>query len=284
VIAPAGFIHKIKNHGAPRKVRRGSSPTNKFLKIEITKHIEMVKSRQLKLLRKQLATAMKCSYDVKDHVQLPPPPPAATAAVCDGDADYQTPLQLVVTDVVMGAALESCTQLFERNMAELYRQSSWGLDLDKKQEEWTHKTSRFILLQSQSLPVSSSSLRSGGGGDDGNASPPRPPQVEAFINYRFLIEDDLEDVVLYVYELQVRTLRRGYGQCLMDAVESIGRRVGLGRVILTVFRYNTTALSFYRQRLLYQIDETSPDDEDYLILSMDITSAANNNNNNKIEG
>jgi N-alpha-acetyltransferase 40 len=230
----------------------------------------MVKSRQLKLLRKQLASAIKCPYVVKDHVQLLPPPPPATAAVGDGDAEDLH--LLVVTDVVTAAALESCTQLFMRNMAELYRQSSWGLDLDKKQEEWTHKTSRFILLLSHSQPIASSS-RSGGGDDDKDASPPRPPQLEAFINYRFVIEDDVEAVVLYVYELQVRTLRRGYGQCLMDAVESIGRWVGLGRVMLTVFRRNTTALSFYRQRLLYQIDETSPDDEDYLILSKDITSA-----------
>jgi N-alpha-acetyltransferase 40 len=217
----------------------------------------MVKSKQLKVLRKQLASVLKCAYDVKDHVRLP------SLLSYGGEKNVRL---VVVTDVATEPALDWCQKLFERNMGEMYRQSSWGLDMDKKRAEWTHKTSRFILLTSS---ASSSSPRENGEVDEEGIDDVALPQLEAFINYRFLVEDEYEAVVLYVYELQVQTPRRGYGQCLMNAMASIGRTVGVERVMLTVFRNNTAALSFYEQ-LSYQVDETSPDDEDYLILSKNI--------------
>lgn len=185
----------------------------------------MVKSKQIKLLRKQVAAATRVSYKVEDHMS------SANAQ----DLEIISSKQTVENDL-----LKACLQLFEANMGDLYRNSSWGLHMDEKQDEWTHSTSRWIVLRKS----------------DKN--------LAAFCNYRFLVEEDV--AVLYVYELQVRLMRQGYGKRLMEAMESIARTVGLDKVVLTVFVRNTAAREFYRA-LHYACDENSPDDEDYVILS-----------------
>lgn len=190
-------------------------------------HSIMVKSKQVKLLRKQVAAAMKVSYEVEDHIVV---------------KQQQHELNIISDKrLIESNLLNDCLTLFQDNMGEMYRTSSWGLDLDAKTAEWTHGTSRWIVLY-----------------DDNHHS------LTGFCNYRFLVEDDT--AVLYVYELQVRRLRQGYGRTLMTAMESIAHTVALDKVLLTVFRRNALAWDFYRA-LDYQLDETSPDDEEYVILS-----------------
>jgi ribosomal protein S18 acetylase RimI-like enzyme len=43
--------------------------------------------------------------------------------------------------------LEACLDLFMANMADMYRQSSWGLNKAQKRRDFKHPQARFILLQ-----------------------------------------------------------------------------------------------------------------------------------------
>lgn len=156
------------------------------------------------------------------------------------------------------AAMQQCLDLFEANMSDLYKASSWGLDMNLKQSEFKHEKARFLLVQT-STEISKSEL-------------------VAFVCFRFELDDEEQPtgVVLYVYEVQIAVpyRRQGLGRRLMAAVEYIAQTVGFPKVMLTVFKRNQDALIFYRDNLRYQIDESSPSQhgaaEDYEILSKPI--------------
>ena len=101
-------------------------------------------------------------------------------------------------------------------------------------------------------------------------------QPEGFLSFMLTYEDGRE--VIYVYEIHLaETLRGGgIGRHLMGMVEEIGRKVGVDKVMLTVFVANERARQFY-ERLGYGVDEYSPQERrlrggvvkapDYVILS-----------------
>jgi len=78
-------------------------------------------------------------------------------------------------------------------------------------------------------------------------------------------EDDLSldhDMipVLYCYELQVEPSYQhlGIGRKLMELLEPIAATFQMDKILLTVFKGNKKAMKFYRDKLRYEIDETSP--------------------------
>ena len=81
--------------------------------------------------------------------------------------------------------------------------------------------------------------------------------VAGFISFMITYEDGHE--VLYVYEIhfQPRLQGKGLGKLLMNYVEAIGQKVGVDKVMLTVFRANQRAVDWY-SRLGYVEDEFSP--------------------------
>ena len=101
-------------------------------------------------------------------------------------------------------------------------------------------------------------------------------EVEAFVSFMPTYEDGEE--VLYIYELHVLECLRqkGLGGRLMDIVEGAGRKMGLRKVMLTVFTSNQAARKFYLTRE-YHVDAFSPGprkfrdgslkEADYVILS-----------------
>ncbi|CAM9562836.1 unnamed protein product [Ascophyllum nodosum] len=108
-------------------------------------------------------------------------------------------------------------------------------------------------------------------------------QLAGFCHFRFSWDQDDEENgegvgasgdVLYVYEIQVApwAKRRGLGRRMMQALELLANRHGMSKVMLTVFKINKQAMSFYTKRMKYSIDEDSPSnwdrpDEVYEILS-----------------
>lgn len=170
---------------------------------------------------------------------------------------------------------QQCLQLFTENMKELYEKSSWGYNITTKQEELLHPNARFIVIL------------------DGRTQ--TGPVVAAFVHFRYCYNDDdnPSDIVLYVYELQVRSRcqKQGVGQYCMQIIEQIahhsnGTTLAMtasksvrppsnsSKVMLTVFRNNTSAMQFYIQKMHYQIDPSSPSYynqvTDYEILSKSI--------------
>ncbi|KAF5374817.1 hypothetical protein D9758_000214 [Tetrapyrgos nigripes] len=134
---------------------------------------------------------------------------------------------------------EKIWTLLQENMFELYTNSSFGWDSDKKQEEIFNSLSRFIIVrQCQDLN-----------------------QVAAFCTFRFEYEHQVD--MIYCYELQVSRSykRQKLGQYLMNCMSAIGAALKMQQVQLTVFLANTEARAFYRA-MGFSLDPTSPDPEE----------------------
>lgn len=214
--------------------------------------------------------------------------------------------------------LLQCLQLFHNNMKSLYETSTWGYNIDEKQQELEHPHARFIIITAASVTNDS---------DHPNTA------VVAFVHYRYCYDDDDDPnmLVLYIYEMQVQKQyqKQGIGQYCMDLMELIASHGGttqtsstvlatattkeqktnvtkksgpkkkavtassssinhgttttttasppdVQKIMLTVFRQNTSAMQFYRTKLHYTIDATSPSQynqvTDYEILSKSVVS------------
>lgn len=171
-------------------------------------------------------------------------------------------------DPLKDCVLESCLALFQANMAELYKQSSWGLNIHEKREELKHCHARFLIVKSCK--------------DDSNNEGNDQEKVLAFSHFRFEVddEDNPSQEVLYLYEIQIDSSlqRNGLGKRLMDIIERIAQEMKMRKVVLTVFKHNQNAMRFY-ERLNYMIDDTSPsqfgEHADYEILSKVVFNGGN---------
>ena len=153
--------------------------------------------------------------------------------------------------------LAFCFELIAKTSAQDYASSSMGWHPRSKREEMLLPDLRYLLVR-----------------------PTGTVQTEGFLSFMLTYEDGRE--VAYVYELHLaETLRGGgIGRHLMGLVEEIGRKVGVDKVMLTVFVVNERARQFYA-RLGYRIDEYSPQERrlrggivktpDYVILSKNLT-------------
>ncbi|CAM9282934.1 unnamed protein product [Choristocarpus tenellus] len=140
------------------------------------------------------------------------------------------------------------------NMQVMYEEAGWGWVKEDKMNELKHEDARFLIAR----------------GADG--------QLAGFSSFRFMWDgdegDDVEDDVLYVYELQLDpwAKRRGLGRRMMQTLELLANCRGMSKLMLTVLKLNKTAMSFYRHKMGYNVDPDSPslwgqDDEPYEILS-----------------
>ncbi|XP_012273775.1 N-alpha-acetyltransferase 40 [Orussus abietinus] len=134
--------------------------------------------------------------------------------------------------------------LMERNMKEMYEQSSWGWDLVSKKQELTEPAAWYLVASSKD-------------------------ELLGFSHFRFDIDHGVE--VLYCYELQLEPIarRKGLGQFLMQTLESMACHSQMQKVVLTVLKHNVTAIPFFHT-LGYKLDNTSPpasEKVDYAILS-----------------
>jgi ribosomal protein S18 acetylase RimI-like enzyme len=212
----------------------------------------MVKAKLLKQLRKKIEKGDKSgnSLDLlpKSLLALPR---------CNGGATNPTKdLQLTYSSAATRSetVTNECLALFEENMGDMYRASSWGFDMTKKADEFNHRKAHFLMLHELG-------------------------KLAAFCHFRYEYDDEDEpsQTALYVYEIQVAAGRRkqGIGKWIMSVVEAIAKVYEHEKVMLTVFKTNTEATRFYIESLGYQIDETSPSvhghAEDYEILSKQLS-------------
>ncbi|ETW07906.1 hypothetical protein H310_02314 [Aphanomyces invadans] len=138
--------------------------------------------------------------------------------------------------------------VFRENMQELYENSTWGFDMEKKRVELFEDAARYIVVERT------------------------PGQIDAFLHFRFV--EDEGDAVVYVYEIQVGPgmQRQGLGKRLMQLLQLIGRKYKMKLILLTVFKSNIAAMKFYTEKMGFVIDDTSPSaqgdtSESYEILS-----------------
>ena len=206
------------------------------------------------LPRIEAANALSLSAFTEKYFSSPEIPPIPQSS----SATQSYTVSLESSSTISSADFKACFALIASTSSQDYANSSIKWSPAKKRKEMRLPDLRYILLKQ---------------------SPSSPPA--AFLSFMLTYEDGLE--VIYCYELHLaRELRRcGLGARLVRATEEVGRRVGVEKLMLTVFRANENALAFYT-RLGYGVDEFSPEprrlrsgvlkESDYLILSKDLLS------------
>lgn len=223
-----------------------------------------MKAKELKILRKRLANATRCEDLLKGidnatsfSVDTIGATGSEKASSEDDDSPRRTNLSIVFThsNQVTEKRRSDCLILFENNMGEMYRNSSWGLDMEEKSAELKHDKARFLFAIDND------------------------ERLAGFVHFRFEYDDEERPTcgVLYIYEIQIETgyRRCGVGKRLMGIAERIAREQSMAKVVLTVFKQNQQAMAFYTKSLGYDVDESSPskfgESVDYEILSLKLS-------------
>eukprot|EP00088_Acartia_fossae_P001853 TRINITY_DN10724_c0_g1_i2.p1 TRINITY_DN10724_c0_g1~~TRINITY_DN10724_c0_g1_i2.p1 ORF type:complete len:210 (+),score=17.13 TRINITY_DN10724_c0_g1_i2:34-630(+) len=131
--------------------------------------------------------------------------------------------------------------LLESNMKESYDLSPKGWSRSDKEDEMFDPCSRHLILFHNN-------------------------HVAAFSHFRFDMDYGVD--VIYCYEIHIQSnwQRKGLGRFLMEILEQFLCLFSLTKIVLTVFKSNSAAIDFYT-KIGFSIDETSPDDTYYLIMS-----------------
>jgi N-alpha-acetyltransferase 40 len=158
--------------------------------------------------------------------------------------------------------LDQCLRLIESTSAADYHNSGLKWSVSKKRREMQLPDMRYVILTEENDKDFSTG-----------------PKVAGFVSFMITYEDGRE--VIYCYEIHLTEpwQGKGVGNKLMVTVEAVGRRVGVEKSMLTVFKANKRAVSIY-ERLGYSEDEFSPGprrlrngtvkEPSYIILSKDL--------------
>lgn len=226
----------------------------------------MVKAKVLKQLRRKIDKADKdtdllACVGEKELLSVSVPCEQDQDPSANDGAANHTKLTIAAVSLpqqLPSPVLEQALNLFLVNMGDMYRNSSWGLDVDAKRAEFEHRKARYLLVRRNKS-------------NQGNSDVVDEEDLVAFVHFRFEMDDDErpECVVLYVYEIQVANSARkkGIGKRLMALLEQMAKAHEMDKILLTVFKRNKSAMDFYKRKLGYVVDETSPQHEDYEILS-----------------
>lgn len=126
--------------------------------------------------------------------------------------------------------------IFEQNVGTYYEESSWGLKPIEKKNEMFHPLSRILYVLHDGL-------------------------IAGYITFRFEYDDEEEPEynVTYCYELQISKFyqNQGIGKSLMNILRTISSNFKMWKIMLTCFKANTNAISFY-ENIGYKIDSNSP--------------------------
>lgn len=111
---------------------------------------------------------------------------------------------------------------------------------------------------------------------DRQSSSQKRGEVLGFLSFMVTYEDGKEVIYCYEIHLSPDVQGRGLGKILINRYEEIGRRIGLEKAMLSVFKSNLRALNMYVTSG-YEVDEFSPQprklrngtvkEADYLIMS-----------------
>ena len=205
-----------------------------------------------------------------ESFQVPVPtrePPDTEDGSDPGKHEMSFVLDIYTAKSIPDADFEACFGLIELTSSNAYDGSSVGWSPLKKRKEMKLPDMRYLIAREGSRTVNPNL---------NGSSAPTQGQTLGFLSFMVTYEDGKE--VIYCYEIHMSPMAQGLGlgKQLMLTLEDIGRRVGLEKAMLTVFKSNTKALRFY-DRLGFVVDEYSPQprklrngtvkEADYLILS-----------------
>uniref|UniRef100_A0A7S1SLR7 N-alpha-acetyltransferase 40 n=1 Tax=Tetraselmis chuii TaxID=63592 RepID=A0A7S1SLR7_9CHLO len=165
--------------------------------------------------------------------------PVAEMAMFDGRFDkdgLKAKLRWASAETLSEELKETLKKMLETNMAEVYAED-WVKAKTVKEKEMVEDDARYLFV----YDVSSSDKEA----------------LAGFIQYRFVIEEEVE--VLYIYELQILKdfQRKGLGKFIVMIIEGLARKAGVKGVMLTCQKRNKAAYVFYKS-IKYNEDAISP--------------------------
>ena len=142
------------------------------------------------------------------------------------------------------ADLDTLYELTYHNMHEQYERAAetdpqqWSWSEKKKRAEMAHPEARYLIARATTITDT-------------------PSTIVGFAHIRFELEGMVE--VTYVYELQLAEAaqKHGLGKRMMQLIELVSNKLDMKWVMLTVFKENVAASTFY-SKLKYEMDETDP--------------------------
>lgn len=174
----------------------------------------------------------------------PPAENKSTYSEANDSNAIKTPLEVYSAATISPTDLEACLDLIELTSGDAYTASGGGWSRPTKRKEMKLPDMKYIIVRGSPT----------GAADEPSSS---RDSVLGFLSFMVTYEDGMEVVYCYEIHLSASARGKGLGKLLMDRMEEIGRRVGLEKAMLTVFKSNTTAREFYR-RGGYVVDEYSP--------------------------
>ena len=185
-----------------------------------------------------------------------------------------TPLDIYSASTISSSDLEACLDLIELTSSEAYAASGAGWSRPKKRKEMKLPDMKYLIIRAG--PSATSTGPDADRGDEPKSGPRKGNAVLGFLSFMVTYEDGVEVVYCYEIHLAAEARGRGLGGLLMGRMEEVGKRVGLKKAMLTVFKSNVVACEFYF-RGGYVVDEYSPrprrlrngtvKEYDYMILS-----------------
>ncbi|ANQ10232.1 Uncharacterized protein PCOAH_00043530 [Plasmodium coatneyi] len=84
-----------------------------------------------------------------------------------------------------------------------------------------------------------------------------------FVHYRLTADypPNEHTTICYLYEIQIvpEFTKLGIGKHLIDMLDALCRRINVHKIVCTVLKNNVNAVSFYKTKCSFQMDESSPD-------------------------
>ncbi|XP_023327688.1 N-alpha-acetyltransferase 40 [Eurytemora carolleeae] len=153
--------------------------------------------------------------------------------------------------------MEWAFKLMETNMKALYESCYQGKDPDlcwnesRKRDELTDPRAWFLIAKSaEGTPA-------------------------AFAHFRY--DMDYDDEVVYCYEIQVEPgfRRKGLGKFMLKVLELLMIKADMLKIMATIFKNDEPEVSFFKNCLKFETDETSPLDDVYETFQYEIVSRFN---------
>ncbi|KAI3862957.1 hypothetical protein MKX03_005340 [Papaver bracteatum] len=135
-------------------------------------------------------------------------------------------------------------KLLKVNMEATYGPKEWVFEEKVKRKEMVAPDARYVFVREIV--------------DTDDGMQPVGDRFVGFVQYRFVIEEEMP--VLYVYELQLEQCvqGKGLGKFLMHLVERIAYDNRMSAVMLTVQKANVVAMDFYMSKLRFVVSSNSP--------------------------
>lgn len=177
--------------------------------------------------------------------------------------------------------IKQLLSITRQNMKSLYDENPWG-DIwangwndDYKFKELSHETCNYIIIYNETENEDPNCfLKTVIYKDMFQGDFATDACIISFLCFRIELEMgiDMDKTYLvgYMYELQSLEKGRGYGKFLIDLFREVCRKLKLDKIMCTVLKANANAKRFYESKCGFEIDEISPDNEPYVIMSISI--------------